>query len=133
MKLLKEITRKQGLNYGGRMLFREAVRGVILKDRTLLMIYAAKDEEYIFPGGGVDAGETYEDALAREIYEECGARLLSVKGEIGKVIEYDKPDKEGYDVFNIISYFYLCDVEPDFGVRSGISPNYRWRDSYEDT
>lgn len=118
MRLLKKMIRNPGINSDGRMIFREAVRGVILKGRTILMIFSSKDGDYKFPGGGVDAGERYEDALAREISEECGAKVLSIKGELGKVIEYDKPAEEDYDVFKMISYYYLCEVDPDFGEQS---------------
>jgi hypothetical protein len=57
MKLLKEIVKKQGINFDGKAINREAVRGVIIKNNKLLMIYSSKDGEYKFPGGGIDIGE----------------------------------------------------------------------------
>lgn len=52
------------------MIFREAVRGIIKHENKLLMVYSSKDGDYKFPGGGVDVGETHEEALVREIREE---------------------------------------------------------------
>lgn len=93
------------------MLFREAVRGVIKNGNKLLMVYSSKDGDYKFPGGGVDAGETYEETLGREIREECGAKVTKICSEFGKTIEYDIPIENEYDVFKMISYYYICEVD----------------------
>lgn len=92
------------------MIYREAVRGVIKHKNKLLMVYSSKDGDYKFPGGGVDAGETYEEALAREIREECGATVTKICSEFGKTIEYDIPIEKEYDVFKMVSYYYICEV-----------------------
>lgn len=118
MELLKEIVKKQGINFDGKAICREAVRGVIVKGRTLLMIYSSKNGDYKFPGGGIDTGETHEAALVREIREESGATVLSINGELGKVIEYDIPKEKNYDVFKMISYYYICEVGSNFGEQS---------------
>lgn len=118
MKLLKVIARKQGVNSAGRTTYREAVRGVVIKGRTLLMIYSSKNGDYKFPGGGINPGETHEDALVREIREECGATVLSINDELGKTIELDIPNEKDYDVFKMVSYYYICDVAPSFGQQS---------------
>jgi len=118
MKLLKEIIRKQGINFDGNTIYREAVRGVVINGKTLLMIYSSKDGDYKFPGGGINIGETHETALVREIREECGATVLSINEELGKVIEFDIPIEENYDVFKMVSFYYICEVDPDFGEQS---------------
>ena len=118
MKLLKEIIRKQGINFDGKTIYREAVRGVIFRNRALLMVYSPKNGDYKFPGGGVDTGETHETAIVREIREECGAKVLSINDELGKVIEFDIPIEEDYDVFKMVSFYYICEVDPDFGEQS---------------
>ena len=111
MKLLKEIYRKNDINLLGKMIFREAVRGIIKHENKLLMVYSTKDGDYKFPGGGVNAGETYEETLIREIREECGAKVTSICSEFGKTVDYDIPMEKEYDVFKMISYYYICDVE----------------------
>ncbi len=115
MKLLKEIVRMQGLNLDGKAIHRDAVRAVIIEGRRLLLIYSPKDRDYKFPGGGVSAGETKQTALIREVREESGATVLSIDEELGKVIELDTPSEEGYDVFRMVSFYYLCTIHPVLG------------------
>lgn len=112
MRLLKEIYRRNNINLSGKMIFREAVRGIIKHEKKLLMVYSSKDGDYKFPGGGIDAGETHEEALVREIREECGAKVIDICSEFGKTVEYDIPIEKDYDVFKMISYYYVCNVDP---------------------
>lgn len=118
MRMLKEIVRKRDINFNGKTIYREAVRGVIIRKRDLLMVYSSKNGDYKFPGGGIDTGETYEAALVREVSEECGARVLSINDELGKVIEFDIPIEENYDVFKMVSFYYICEVDLNLGEQS---------------
>ncbi len=111
MKLLKRIIRRKGINLKGKISFRTAVRGIILSDGKLLMIYSAAKGDYKFPGGGVADGETHAQALVREIREECGATVRRVGDGFGKVVEYDFAEKPGYDTFKMESYYYWCEIE----------------------
>jgi len=84
------------------------VSAVIIKDKQILFIKRVKSRVvyYVFPGGGVEAGETKERALAREVIEELG---LEVKGYIFLFMI----KQEGQD-----NYFYQVDVtdgEPIIG------------------
>lgn len=57
---------------------RKSVRAIIMKDGEFLLIHRIKEKEgkkieyYVFPGGGLEIGETYEDAVKRESFEELG-------------------------------------------------------------
>ncbi len=114
MQLLKEIIRQDGLDLNGRTSYREAVRAIIQRGDLYLLVYSSKRGDYKFPGGGVDAGETHTVALARELREECGARLASVGPAFGKVVEYDRAQRDGYEIFKMTSFYYWCSVEKAF-------------------
>lgn len=114
MELLKEIIRDPGMATAGKTIFREAVRGIILDERKLLMIHLPRNGTYKFPGGGIAGEETPEEALAREILEECGARVSKILRPFGKVIEFSIPKEEDFDVFRMTSSYYLCEVESAF-------------------
>jgi 8-oxo-dGTP pyrophosphatase MutT (NUDIX family) len=114
MKILAEIHRSSGVHLTGKTVYRTAVKGVILRGRTLLMVYSPKMEEYDFPGGGLHEGETHAEGLYREIQEECGMLLASMGAEMGAVIEYDFPMEPGYDVFKMTSHYYYCEVQEGF-------------------
>ena len=114
MQILTEIHRAEGINTHGKTVHRTAVRAVILRGPELLMVYSSNVGDYKFPGGGVDIGETHQQALARELLEECGASLLSVDGEFGAVVEYNFAEEKEYDVFKMTSYYYFCQIREEF-------------------
>lgn len=111
MKILKEIFHKENLKLDGRTIYREAIRGIIIKDKKILMIYSPINKDYKFPGGGVDEDESYEETLIREVLEESGATVSQVVAELGKVIEYNKPKEEEFDLFKMASIYYICSVQ----------------------
>lgn len=114
MELLKEFSHVERLNKKGKLITRKAVRGIILNNEKVLMIFSSENGDYKFPGGGVETGETREETLIREVQEECGALVSKIEKGIGKVIEYNKPLEKEYDIFKMTSYYYICKVEENY-------------------
>ena len=77
-----------------------------LENRTKILSTARGYGEYKgrweFPGGKIEAGESPEKALVREIKEELCVDIKA--GELIDVIEYDYPD------FHLTMYCYWCEV-----------------------
>jgi 8-oxo-dGTP pyrophosphatase MutT (NUDIX family) len=90
---------------------RSAVRAIIFKNGKLALVQSKKIGEYKFPGGGVEAGETYLAALIREVKEETGLTVIpSSVHEYGMTREI-RADAIGGGIFEQNSYYYLCETE----------------------
>lgn len=58
------------------------VRVLVLRDQQVLLVRHTYRRDLYLPGGGVDRGESLEEAARREVLEEAGVRLgaLSLHG-----------------------------------------------------
>ena len=110
MPFYKEFEYDENLKKEGKTFIREAVKGVIIKDNQILMIHSRQNGDYKFPGGGVELSESPEETLIREIKEECGAVVDEIGEKIGTVVEYKKAREPEYDVFKMVSAYYLCQI-----------------------
>jgi len=83
--------------------------GIIVKNGKVLLMHRIKHgkEYYVFPGGGVEEGETAEQALLREINEETSLEI-----KIEKLLYHHIYDNDTEQ------FFYLCSYisgEPKLG------------------
>ena len=74
MHLLFEIDTKD-YPENGTVSRRPSVRGIIIRAGKICMVHSLKYDYYKFPGGGIEPGETHEQALIREAREETGLIL----------------------------------------------------------
>lgn len=66
-----------GKNYFGRWTHeRTACRGVVIEDGRVLLSYAAREDLWMIPGGGLEAGEDEGTCCVRELAEETGRVIL---------------------------------------------------------
>lgn len=128
------------------------VRGVVTDEQgRVLLVEHTYLKGWYLPGGGVDAGETTEGALVRELREEVGVevegrpRLLSIhsaerlfKGDHVLVYRVDRWRKVASDAEGEIlnAEFFPPDALPDGATRStrervaealgGVEPSAEW-------
>ena len=116
----------------GRTLERLTVRAVVSRDNGLLLVHSRVNGDLMFPGGGVEAGESHGAALARELKEECGAELLAVGPLLGETREYRAAREPGFDAYCIHSLYYRCQIgeqlvapQPQpYEIRLGFEPGW---------
>ena len=103
---------------------RKASRGIILKDDNIILIHRIKQDNdyYVYPGGGVEMGETKEQCVLREIKEELGINV-----EIIKYLYRLESSKD-------IEYYFLCKyLDGEIGTGKGpefTDKNYLDRGKY---
>lgn len=83
---------------------------VLIEDDKVALIerHRAGLEYYVFPGGGVDVGETAQQAAIREAMEELGVEV-AIKQEVA-VIHFDQSTQV---------YFLVERVRGEFGTGTG--------------
>jgi 8-oxo-dGTP pyrophosphatase MutT (NUDIX family) len=54
-------------------------RILLIKDNKVVLVKHTYQKELYLPGGGVKRGETFEQAIRRELMEELGGQLSVIK------------------------------------------------------
>ena len=67
----------------------QAVHGFCFYKDKLVVVYANDKGYWTFPGGDIEKGETYEQAVVREVHEESNMKVLHQQ-LIGYIDVYEK-------------------------------------------
>ena len=86
----------------------EDVVAAIIKKGNLYLVTQRNKDKYMglkweFPGGKVEANETLQEALTREIYEELNININVYE----KIAEEKYKDSE----INIVLHYFLCSIK----------------------
>jgi len=98
---------------------RHTARGIILKNKQVLLVTGHGADFYWTPGGGVESGETIVETLHREIKEELG--VLVKKYELYCSYEYADQKVDNF----------IIEIEGDIKVGEEIT-RFAWYDSTSD-
>ncbi len=84
------------------------VVAAIIKKENYYFIAQRNKNKYMglkweFPGGKVEIGETFEEALRREIKEELNIKI--------KILNKIAEEKFNDHTINVIIHYYLCSME----------------------
>jgi len=90
--------------------------GVVVREQNGQVLVALcgekKKPDYILPKGGVDPGETLEEAARREIEEEAGFTELELIRELGRLGRMNFKKTVWSDCTYFLFYTDQVDVEP---------------------
>ena len=91
------------------------VGAIIMKNGKILMVQGEHDDYLYTVGGRVKFGETADDAIVREVWEETGVRLeIDRLGFVHENYFYgDSASNRGKVIYEI-SFFYYMKVPEDF-------------------
>jgi 8-oxo-dGTP diphosphatase len=94
--------------------FRPSVYGVIVRDGKVLL--SSQWDGWDFPGGGIEIGETMNDAFAREIKEETG--LIATPGELLRVSDsfFTHPNTHSHH-HTIVIYFTAKEITGEISTK----------------
>jgi 8-oxo-dGTP diphosphatase len=97
---------------------RKRAAAVIVRDGRVLMVHersrrSGGGEWWTLPGGGVEPGETPEEAVRREVFEETGLVVSAAR----HVLEMPYPSGMT-SVFSVT----VADGEPRIGLDDGVGP-----------
>lgn len=89
---------------------RYGARGIVKREDGLIAVFYKKAKnEYKLPGGGIDEGETPEQAFEREVLEEVGCEVNNIQS-LGIVKELKSREN-----FQQVSYVFTSTVTKDTG------------------
>lgn len=113
---------------------RPTVRLIVLNDRDEVLLFrleGAGGPFWMSPGGGLEAGESYEQAARRELKEETGIEFAELGPWIWKGTDlWHAPNK----TYRMIRRFYLVrlpdtpevDISGLTGFEEKVTLDYRW-------
>jgi 8-oxo-dGTP diphosphatase len=97
----------------------DAAGGVVERDGRVLLVHRPRYDDWTFPKGKLDAGESFEDAALREVEEETGIRCT-----LGRELPSTRYEVNGRP--KLVRYWLMTpEAEPGF-VPNDETDDLRW-------
>jgi 8-oxo-dGTP pyrophosphatase MutT (NUDIX family) len=98
--------------------YRVAVKGLCVRDGKVLMVhdYTGRGDgdanpEWELPGGGLDFGENFQDALRREVREEMGLEVMWVDEKPTYLWTTKRNASRGMEWYWVCTVFFRFEVK----------------------
>lgn len=98
-------------------------RAIIIRDGKILLTHETKSGWWLFPGGGMEDGETPEECCIRETEEETGMIVRPLRRFL-TLYEY-------YEEYRYVSCYFVCEVTgsrhmrlTDAEISRGVEPQW---------
>ena len=113
---------------------RPTVRLIVINERDEVLLFRLEGDGgpfWMSPGGGLEAGESYEQAARRELREETGIQIAELGPWVWKGTDlWHSPNK----TYRMIRRFYLVrlrdtpevDISGLTGFEANVTIEYRW-------
>ena len=89
--------------------WRPSAYGIVIKDDSILLSPQFNENSYDLPGGGIDLGESPEDAVIREVKEETGLDVVNPKAVNISFSFFKLPRASKNEFVQSIMLYYACD------------------------
>ena len=121
-------------------IYRRCAGAIVFNNKGLVFLGKRINlsDAWQFPQGGIDEGETVENASKRELYEETGIHNVKLIHTETTPIRYDFPNEikkelakkgrcfEGQDIYFSLFYFEGDEREIDFKLFEQEFDEYKW-------
>lgn len=94
--------------------YRVSAKALIFDDQKRLLMLQNEDGMWEIPGGGWEHGESFEEVIRREVYEEQGVEVAHI-GPVSLVFQSEQVSKQGYIALRIAARVELRTQNFTFG------------------
>ncbi|HET6924208.1 MAG TPA: NUDIX domain-containing protein [Candidatus Saccharimonadales bacterium] len=88
--------------------WRPSAYGIVIRAGKILL--SKQFDSYDLPGGGVELGETPEEAVVREVKEETGMEVRSRELLTTRTSFFTWPDPEAPEHNEALMFYYACEL-----------------------
>lgn len=107
--------------------FEIIVRGLVIKDRKILVCQNEGRDYFYLPGGHVEFGESLKKALDREFIEETGIGVKSSEfiGTVENIFLQD--ERQSHEM----NFVFVVELDGEVGEPAEDHLKFRWLNGYE--